>query len=271
MATFLKYYYKKITPVLFFVLIPGSFYAQDKPQADSAAPYEQNPDENTGTQYQDSSKTNTPEYFTKKELQPGGGGPDSLYLRKLPDSVARKMAADDDFWYANHVFQKQKKDPESEIPFTRRPLFQTILWLAIIGGFAAFVIIYLANSNVGLFRRKNKIIGEGEESDAETGNIFEINYQKGIEKAIKDTNYRLAVRLMFLRMLTNLSNKKIIDYKQNRTNFDYLLQLHSSNYYGDFFRLTRNYEYCWYGQFDIDPEKFGIIKNDFENFDNRLK
>ena len=76
---------------------------------------------------------------------------------------------------------------------------------------------------------------------------------------------------MFLRILKNLSDKKIIQYKQDRTNFDYLLQLHSTKYYADFFRLTRNYEYSWYGQFDIEPEKFSIIKNDFENFDRNLK
>ena len=104
----------------------------------------------------------------------------------------------------------------------------------------------------------------------ETDDIFAINYQKEIDKAVGMSNYRLAVRLMFLRLLRNLSDKKIIQYKQDSTNFDYMMQLRSTTIYPDFFRITRNYEYSWYGQFDIDKEKYSIIKKEFENFETKL-
>ena len=100
--------------------------------------------------------------------------------------------------------------------------------------------------------------------------IFEISYSKEINKAITSGNYRLAVRLMFLQLLKNLSERNIIEYTQDRTNFDYLLQLHQSSYYKDFFRLTRNYEFAWYGHFDINKEAFSSIKSDFETFNRRL-
>ncbi len=96
--------------------------------------------------------------------------------------------------------------------------------------------------------------------DMETNDIFAINYQKEIDKAVGMNNYRLAVRLMFLRLLRNLSDKNIIQYKQDSTNFDYMMQLRSTGMYPDFFRLTRNYEYSWYGQFDIDKEKYSSLK-----------
>jgi hypothetical protein len=220
-------------------------------------------------QYEDETAGSSSTYFLNKQLQVSGGGPDTIQPRKVPDSVIKKLQEDDDFWYANYIFEKAEKK-ENEIPLTRQPGFQIILWLVIIGGFAAFVILYLANSNVNLFRKKSKAIGAGDDIDVETDNIFEINYQREIDKAVSNSNYRLAVRLMFLRVLKNLSDKKIIQYKQDRTNFDYLLQIHSTKYYPDFFRITRNYEYSWYGQFDIEPEKFAIIKNDFENFDRNL-
>jgi hypothetical protein len=76
---------------------------------------------------------------------------------------------------------------------------------------------------------------------------------------------------MFLRLLKSLADKNIIQYKPDRTDFDYLMQLHSTGYYDDFFRLTRNYEYSWYGQFDIDHERFSVMRKDFDNFDNKLK
>jgi hypothetical protein len=226
--------------------------------------------------YNDAPAVTTTIYFMRKEYQANGGGPDSLQQRKLPDSVLQRLNKDDNFWYVNYVFEKEanerkKKELKSTAPFTEGPLFQTILWLVIIGGFAAFVIIYLSNSNVGLFRKKSKPMLTDEQMEADTDNIFEINYQREIDRAVSNGNYRFAVRLMFLRQLKNLSDKNVIQYKPDRTNFDYLLQLHPTKYYHDFFQLTRNYEYSWYGQFDIDPQKFGLIRKDFENFDSKLR
>ncbi|HLG38545.1 MAG TPA: hypothetical protein VI461_02715 [Chitinophagaceae bacterium] len=212
-------------------------------------------------------------YFLDKRLQPNGGGPDSMRYRNLPDSVIKRIKADEKFWYVNYPFEKKEKPKEKkdDVPFVETELFQTLLWLVIIGSFIAVIILYLANSNIGLFRKASKTAAEGSEDYVETDNIFEINYQQEIDKAISNKNYRFATRLMFLRLLKSLSDKKIISYKQDRTNFDYLLQLHSTKYYDNFFRLTRFYEYSWYGQFDIDPEKFPAIKNDFDNFDRNLK
>jgi hypothetical protein len=258
----------RIVVILFFLFIPVFVHAQE---VDSTVSVEQDNGDNSNTHFHDASKGHPTIYFLQKELQPNGGGPDSIQWRKLPDSTLSRISRDDNFWYVNYIFAKQKQELEQKSRFTEQPLFQTIVWVVIIGAFVAFVVIYLSNSNVTLFRPKSRVIQGEDENGPETGNIFEINYEREIDKAAREANYRLAVRLLFLRSLTHLSNKNIIDYKQDCTNFDYLVQLHSTNYYTDFFRLTRNYEYCWYGQFDVDPEKYGVIKNEFENFDSRLK
>ena len=148
------------------------------------------------------------------------------------------------------------------------PALQRILWLVIIGGFITFLLIYLANSNVVLFRKSITITEE--EPGVETGDIFNINYQKEIDRAAGSGNYRLAIRLMFLRLLRDLADRNLIQYKQDNTNFDYMMQLQRSPVYNGFKRLARNYEYSWYGQFDIDIEKYTLIKSEFENFDQRM-
>lgn len=228
-------------------------------------------------EYEDYIETTVSKYFSRRDLQPNGGGPDSLQYRSLPDTTIANMRADDAFWYVDAVFKKKKieeeedSDPTEGTSIGDSSVLQTLLWLAIIGGFVAFVIIYLANSNVSVFRRRGKaLLSKGGDIDVETDNIFEINYQKEIDKAIGKGNYRFAVRLMFLRLLKTLADKEIIQYKQDRTNFDYLMQLYPTRHYNDFFRLTRNYEYSWYGQFDIDHDKFSVIKHDFDSFDTKL-
>jgi hypothetical protein len=196
---------------------------------------------------------------------------DSVHMRKLSDSLVTKLQNDDDFWYANANLQKKKQDAKLKKSFTSSSWFQTLLWLIIIGGFAGFVIWYLAGSNVGLFRKKTAIIRTEDEEDLNTEDIFAINYQKEIDKAAQSGNYRLAIRLLFLRLLKDLSRHNIIQYKQDKTNLDYLMQLHTTRYYNDFFRITRNYEYSWYGHFDVNENAYQIIRKDFENFDYRLK
>jgi hypothetical protein len=215
---------------------------------------------------------------------------DLVKLRQLPDSVMKKMLAENDFWYANaNVKRRRTRNNEwilttktdtsgkynavvtSETqPLVFREWFRVLVWLIIIGGFIAFLIVYLSNSETALFRRRNKSINDKSE-EVETEDIFAINYSKEIDKAIRNAEYRVATRLMFLRLLKQLSEKKIIEYRQDRTNLDYLMQLNQTSYYKDFFRITRNYEYSWYGLFEIKPEAFAVIKNDFESFAQKLK
>jgi hypothetical protein len=194
---------------------------------------------------------------------------DTLELRQVPGGIVDSLKKDDAFWYADHVFEKkqakEKNFGKSEPSFQWMNMTTLLVIVVLFLGILAWYL--LQNNIVG---RNQSITTKKTTEDLVTEDIFDINYQKEIEKAISGGDYRLAIRLMFLRLLTQLSQKKIIEYKQERTNFDYLSQLYSTRHYNDFFRLTRNYEYAWYGKFDITQETFGIIKNEFENFHRKL-
>lgn len=195
-----------------------------------------------------------------------------LQQRKLPDTVLQKMQSDDNFWYANAIFEKKKQPGSSStiyVPLGQRVWFQTLIWVIIIGGFAAFLMIYLKNMNVGLFSKRN-VLAKGNEEDTITEDIFAINYQKEIDIATMQGNYRQAVRLMYLRLLKNMSEKNIINYKQDKTNLDYLSDLNQTAYYKDFFHLTRNYEYSWYGQFEVNAIAYKRITGEFNQFERRI-
>lgn len=197
--------------------------------------------------------------------------------RQLPAGHADKLKKDKDFWYADADLKKkeEKKEEQDErreyVPLSQRRWVQTLLWIIIIGGFAGAIIWYLAESNVGLFRKKRTATGAGSEGDEIPEDIFAINYQKEIEKATTQGNYRLAVRMMYLRLLKELSDKNIIQYKQDRTNLDYLMQLHPTPHYSHFFRLTRHFEYSWYGHFDVEPETYRVIAGDFDQFEREIR
>ena len=197
-------------------------------------------------------------------------GEDSLLIhqRQLPAGQLKKIKGQKDFWYADATIKKKKI--KEYLPLIQRSWFQTLLWLVIVGGFAWGLMWWLAGSRVGLFRKKDEELSSGDETGSMPEDIFAINYQKEIDKAAANGNFRLAVRLLYLRLLKNLSDKNIIHYKQDKTNFDYLLQLHPTPYYKQFFRLTRHYEYSWYGHFDVAEETFSIIRGDFDQLDREI-
>lgn len=206
-----------------------------------------------------------PNYFESKITDPQK---DTIQLRQVPARIVDSLKRDDEFWYADHIFAKRSVKEKRTKNFNTPSQWMSMTTLVVIVAiFLGILIWYLFKNNI--ISRTQTIASEGKKREGEE-NIFDINYQREIERAVSDANYRLAVRLMFLRLLKNLSRKNIIQYKHERTNFDYLSQLYSTGYYRDFFWLARNYEYVWYGKFEVSAETFRIIKNEFENFDRRL-
>lgn len=216
---------------------------------------------------------------------------DSLLVltRTVPDSIRKLFGKDDAYWYSYQEVQKGKRsnqprrnikngdqrirEEESAPPstaekkFSSPPWLRSLMWIIIIGGFAGALAWYLANNNVVLFRKKAKKLADETEEGELPENIFAINYQQEIDRAAAQGNYRLAIRLMYLRVLRNLAERNLIQYKQDKTNFDYLMQLQPTALYKDFFRITRHYEYSWYGEFNVSQAAYTIIRQEFDQFD----
>ena len=94
-------------------------------------------------------------------------------------------------------------------------------------------------------------------------NIEQVDFDKLIKKAIKDNNYRLATRYMYLKSLKVLANKKTIEWHYDKTNTDYLNEIKDSKLKALFKRISYIYDYVWYGEFPIDEDSFNKNKNDF--------
>ncbi|MCH5599572.1 DUF4129 domain-containing protein [Niabella ginsengisoli] len=123
-----------------------------------------------------------------------------------------------------------------------------------------------------VFKRQQPAIVQKKAASIETGSfeeeqkdIFSIQFAEAIQDALKANNYRLAIRLQYLQLLKTLSEKGIIKYQPDKTNFDYLLQTRSTSHYQDFLSATRSYEYSWYGLFPIDEDHYRNIENSFSD------
>lgn len=101
-------------------------------------------------------------------------------------------------------------------------------------------------------------------------NIHELNFDSEIEKAVSQHNYRLAVRLLYLRCLKQLSDNNLIHWQIDKTNSTYVHELNDASQRQAFSLLTRQFEYVWYGGFTIDGTAFQNINQLFQNFKKQL-
>ncbi len=101
-------------------------------------------------------------------------------------------------------------------------------------------------------------------------NIHEIDFEPEIEKAIHNLDYRLAVRMLYLKCLKKLSDSGLISWQIDKTNSNYIAELVNSGREDKFTSLTRQFEYIWYGEFNINQSTFLEIHDDFKNFNKGL-
>jgi len=102
--------------------------------------------------------------------------------------------------------------------------------------------------------------------DESIEDIHAIDLDIEIEKATNQQNYRFAVRLLYLRLLKQLSDAGLIHWEINKTNSVYITELTNIEQRDSFTQITRQFEYIWYGGLIIDVRVFERIKALFTNF-----
>jgi len=100
--------------------------------------------------------------------------------------------------------------------------------------------------------------------------INKINLDEMIEKSIKEQDYRLATRYLFLKTLKILTTNNFIEWKINKTNSDFVVEIKETKFYEDFKKLSLTFEHIWYGNFDLTNENFVLLKSKFETFNKSL-
>ncbi|RYZ99802.1 MAG: DUF4129 domain-containing protein [Sphingobacteriaceae bacterium] len=101
-------------------------------------------------------------------------------------------------------------------------------------------------------------------------NIHEIDFDGEIETAVTQHNYRLAVRLLYLKCLKQLSDGNLIHWQPEKTNQAYYYELKDNLQRDAFGSLTLRFEYVWYGDFGIDEQAFNDINRRFVEFKKQL-
>lgn len=135
--------------------------------------------------------------------------------------------------------------------------------------FIAFIGYRVLFKNGTFTIKKKKVISESdEELSIDLGDFFK--YDALISEAENDKNFNLATRYLYLKTLKNLSEKGLINFVPDKTNLDYLHEMETGNYFGEFQSLTHNYEYLWYGKFLIGEKNYQYLKEEFILFNKKV-
>jgi len=205
---------------------------------------------------------------------------DSLFVSKRVISVDswQKLTTDSSFNYKN-VKENEVPLPKPEkysqpnpfitglIRFLSSTVGKICLW-----GFIAFIVLFalykiFIADKTAIFSKTRKVPENPESTNEEDINS---NWELLMQHAIKANNLRLAVRYSYLYLLQMLQKNELIQYRSDKTNYDYYRELADTGYKQPFQRLTRAYEYAWYGHSALTPATFDEYMNTFNVFKEKL-
>ncbi|MEE9437846.1 MAG: hypothetical protein V3V14_02530 [Saprospiraceae bacterium] len=154
-----------------------------------------------------------------------------------------------------------QKNMPSKIGGLGSGLLNMVLYLII--ALLVIGLIFVVFSNIKLDKKVSKIEKDPNLSDEE---IDEIDVDKGLKDALVAQDYRMAIRMLFIRLLQHLVKEKSIIWKLKKTNRDYLNEMVEHKNYSKFRTLVMAYDNVWYGSQPIDKIYYDFLKIEFDSF-----
>lgn len=200
-----------------------------------------------------------------------GQNPQETYLRE----PVEHRTFDHQQWKAltkNIDYSKDKleklKEPEAQKHIS--PEFATFFkYLAIVCGVALLVWLFVNMAKgeplSGPRNRKLNPATSGIDLEAIEENLPEAELQDPIRQAVLAGDYVLTVRLHYLVILKELSLKKHIKWKRERTNGEYLRELQGSPLFPGIMEATLIFERVWYGKATLERENYLALEKKFSS------
>lgn len=121
----------------------------------------------------------------------------------------------------------------------------------------AFKVLYSGEGNT----KKYQVLDE---------NIHEMDFEKLVQEALDQQDYRRGIRLLFLYALKLLSDKQLIQWESGKTNHDYVVELEKKELKTGLNELSFYFDYAWYGNFLINRDTFNKVQTTFTDWKRKI-
>ncbi len=146
--------------------------------------------------------------------------------------------------------------------------YQIIKYLLLFGALLLIIRFFLnKNLNQLFFQKSDKQFLDYESMEED---IHQMNFDQLIAEAIEEKKYRVAVRLLYLKSLKNLSDAQIINWAVDKTNDEYIREIKNNPLKNEFSNLSRQFDYIWYGEFQINTDYFQTLRQEFQSFNQSV-
>lgn len=100
--------------------------------------------------------------------------------------------------------------------------------------------------------------------------IHEINLDDLLKQALEQGKWQLSIRISFLMIIKKLSQKRIIEWTKEKTNWEYYDELKEVELKDQFREMVIDFERTWYGEISVTQAEFQVIDHKFRQFGNVL-
>lgn len=192
--------------------------------------------------------------------------------RTVSEAVITKLKQDKQMQYRD----EDAKKPRSGEGFFRAlallflfiSKIRYILAILLLGFLGFLLYRFMKNNGMNIFRKPKELEVTEEIHEEDLRSASE--YEDKIRAAIAARDIRQAVRWWYLYTLFQLANRQLIIPGREKTNNDYLRSMRNTPYYKTFSTLTLDYEYIWYGEFEVSEAQFNIMAQQFRDFNHQL-
>jgi hypothetical protein len=141
---------------------------------------------------------------------------------------------------------------------------------ALMGALVIYLLVrvFINEKFNAIFSKKAKSIVD---IDLSERHIESIDLDALMNDALKNKDYRLAVRYQFLKILKLLSQNNIIDWHFEKTNVDYEREIKEGSLQTEFKKASYLYENIWYGEQPIDENGYAKTSLRFTSLNNLIR
>jgi len=179
--------------------------------------------------------------------------------------------------YTEDILKRKEKEPNDldfnppDWNFGDWSIVAELLKFLGIGGVVlllAYLVFRLIDENYG----SKKIINIQDHEIFENleQHIHELDLNDLLNKALQQGNYKLAVRIHYLILIKKMSNAQLINWKKQKTNGEYLSEMYGNSLFENFRKSTNLFERVWYGDVEINKDKYHIVQQTFDVLLNKI-
>ncbi len=210
---------------------------------------------------------------------PGTWAQDSV-VRQANVPQWQQLTADKAFGYKNDIEWVPVPKPAEKMTFLEdffralgkflsSGIWSMLLWIIVIGAVGYFIYMVALNKNNFMFARKKKNIA-GTNDAGSTENFALTDWEQLTQQAVSNNDLRMATRYRYMWLLQILQEKQLIQYREDKTNFEYYTELSASQVKQPFRKLSRQYEFAFYGNYTPTPTAYNEYAATFNTVKQQL-